>query len=620
MFTIFILSIISTLWYNLSVINSRMLKRNEAMDTPLAQRIQFEFVDYGIAAPDSLDASNCLYLDVGGELRIGVIDHHQFPTFKGSATKLAKENPELIRKAINPNDQNSPIRIIVHNNPDLDAVASAAMAIEILTGNPDDVATFRLSEYVNRVDSGRQGADRNNPYSLYSAFAQLLQNIAEQTSPEEMADLTEHKQACWNEAMKKGIQLVNYVLSKSREKDLSIEDIDAFSCPRCLQETRDRQYVKGDLMRYEAKLNTPETKARTIDLNLFSPEGKPKQTKGLLVRNVQGEKDPNRVMFFKDWARTDSKRNPDDNGFRFLSVVEENAINGHTQAWISIRPEDDLFSLIGLGPKLEEAEANKRIALYGLDKRWQDPDTGETKKVRYGYDNPDPWYDGRGHDFTMISTPNSGTALSTDEIEAIIVDYGCGKSIESLYNQMPDPEKLIEFDPDSDSAKEQKDKETELKAETIILDICFRDASKTGKQVTKKRKDIFISYPRTKLEWVKNNLLPRIKEICPEDQIFFDMNLLKSDASWLRDLGLGVQNAKVFIPVLCSDYDRSPWCCWEYEIAQICCIDQKTPIVMPVCMEKIQLPVYLKVNHAYNTWLDEWPNKLLADLEDLISK
>ena len=61
---------------------------------------------------------------------------------------------------------------------------------------------------------------------------------------------------------------------------------------------------------------------------------------------------------------------------------------------------------------------------YASDDRKQDPATGQPRPPRPGYDNADPWYDGRAHDYTIIDSPRGGTWLSADEIEAAFLEYG----------------------------------------------------------------------------------------------------------------------------------------------------------------------------------------------------
>jgi hypothetical protein len=90
---------------------------------------------------------------------------------------------------------------------------------------------------------------------------------------------------------------------------------------------------------------------------------------------------------------------------------------------LSVRPDSEA-SLQGLGDLLDQAEAQRRQEIYGVDDRAVDPATGLAKPPRPGYANSDPWYDGRGHRHTIVDAPGAGTVLTADEIEAIFLRFG----------------------------------------------------------------------------------------------------------------------------------------------------------------------------------------------------
>jgi hypothetical protein len=71
------------------------------------------------------------------------------------------------------------------------------------------------------------------------------------------------------------------------------------------------------------------------------------------------------------------------------------------------------LSLHGLGRALEQAECAARAGLGGPERlgppRWDDGSVN----------NADPWYDGRGHDYTIVASPSKQTVLDYNEIVAI---------------------------------------------------------------------------------------------------------------------------------------------------------------------------------------------------------
>jgi hypothetical protein len=68
-----------------------------------------------------------------------------------------------------------------------------------------------------------------------------------------------------------------------------------------------------------------------------------------------------------------------------------------------------LHQLRGLGELLEQRETEKRQA-WGQER--QGP-------PRPGYGPPDPWYDGRGHNYTIVDSPGEGTMLTWGEVKEI---------------------------------------------------------------------------------------------------------------------------------------------------------------------------------------------------------
>ncbi len=563
------------------------------------EKIQFEFVDYGYNAPQNLDDSNCLYLDVGSDLRVGVLDHHQFKIFKGSAARMVVRYPSYVRQAINLSRREN-IKLTVHKHPDLDSVAASAMALRLLQEDADD-AMFAMADYIDRVDSGRLGAQFSNPFSLYCAFFQLMSNINDWEKPEGVSD-AEEQQERWREAMIKGIRLVNYVIEKYRNEDIPVEAVDAFACPRCLG-SRDREHVQRDRDRYIASLNNPDTKARIVNLELPMLTGGCQEVKGLFVRNVQGYDNPNRVMFFKDWARTDCERNPESGGFSFLSVIEERAVDENAFCWVSLRPDDGLV-LVDLGKKLEDAERRVRIDKYGEDYRWLDSITGKKKEARKGFDHPDPWYDGRGHSYTIIVHPNAGTVLSADEIEKIVVEYGSGCEVGSLLNDIMK----------QDQKHEEGNYRDILESQTILLDRSFSLAEKQFGPPDQVIRPIFISYRRFRLDWVAKNLLEPLRSEYGEERVFLDLDHTGAGIYYIHRLGTAIQDAKAFIPVVCTEYENSAMCQWEYHVALTSFLNNNKPYILPVLYEDVDMPVYKSMHHFESVCHDGWLSRLVETL------
>jgi hypothetical protein len=553
-----------------------------------------------------LERSNRLFLDVGGDLRVGVLDHHHFRVFEASAARMVERFPDYVRGAVD-TDGSEPLTIVVHENPDLDSVVAAALALEVLEGEPDD-AVRRLAAYVDRVDSGRLGTCFGNPFSLYSAYAQILHDLTEQYASSGEDDGARK----WSEVMEAGIDLVRSVLGRARDQNLAIESIDAFACEKSLNRKRDREFALRDRERYESKMTSPDTRVRKVRVRLPLPIGGLQDLNGLLVRNVQGGNVQDRVLYFKDWARTDSSRNPESGGFPLLCVFEERAKGEKGRCWISLRPDDGPL-LTGLGRMLEEAEVRARMERLGEDSRWIDPKTNQTRDPRPGFENPDPWYDGRGHDHRIIETPADGTVLSADEIEAILLEYGRGIEAGCLLERLPGPESLLPEIPVG--ARERRVWDELAREQVRTLDLVYK-ASQEQKAETDtspvRHRDIFISYSRTRKAWIEQNLLPQLYEAFGAERVFMDLRNLNAGCGWLRELGEAIECGRVFIPVLSEEYDRSPWCQWESEMARMGQISCGCPVIVPLLLEPANLPVILKSLHGEAVWHDGWQDRLLG--------
>jgi serine/threonine-protein kinase len=367
--------------------------------------VRFAFVPYGQAAPPDLAGRNRLWLDVGNRLGPGVIDHHQ-QAGGGPTARLVRDHPELTDAAAAPNRAaDDPFTLVLHHHPDLDAVASAALARHYLARGEFPTGADRLIEYVARADAGESCVSPNQPFTLYAAFLRVAARslVAPATAAAER----------WLATARDGCRLIGFALEEAAG-GADLNRLDAFAAPGLFDEA-DRAAVRADVDRYRAKLADPATAARRVRLTLPGPGGTTGRVEGLVVRNVQNPGDPGRVAYFKDWARGD--------GHAALSVFVAEEPGHPRRCVLSVTPECGL-TLAGLGQLLDAAEAAERTKALGADDRKTNPATGEALPPRPGYDNADPWYDGRGHGYTIVDAPRSGTVLTADAIEAIFLNYG----------------------------------------------------------------------------------------------------------------------------------------------------------------------------------------------------
>ena len=158
---------------------------------------------------------------------------------------------------------------------------------------------------------------------------------------------------------------------------------------------------------------------------------------------------------------------------------------------------------------LDQAEAARRVELSGVDDRAVDTETGRPKPSRAGYANSDPWYDGRAHGDTIVDSPRSGTVLTAEEIEQIMVRFG-GRTEGEIV-----PLKLPEETPGSDPADHDS---TVRRLSTLVG--AWR--STHGPDPHVEPPDVFLSYPHGRLGWVEERLYKPLKAGAPDLTFFFD--------------------------------------------------------------------------------------------------
>ena len=325
-------------------------------------------------------------------------------------------HPDLVFESVAADrDPAASFPIVLHVDPDLDGVVSSYLAIALLTTGSSPPGADALARYVDLVDSGHIGLSQDQPFTLYAAYMLLANRLALRT----WRNAEDRYRAC----VEQGLSVVAFVSEQLAQARHSVLDIDALACPG-LFGPHDRDEIHRDLERYRAKLRDPRTHAKRLRLRLPGQFGGTQDVDALLVRDVQNPDDPHRVLFFKDWARTDRVLAAERAGFVALSVFMSRSIDGQkSRCLISVRPGDGV-SLSGLGAMLDQAEAARRVELSGVDDRAVDTETGRPKLSRAGYANSDPWYDGRAHGDTIVDSPRSGTVLTAEEIEQIMVRFG----------------------------------------------------------------------------------------------------------------------------------------------------------------------------------------------------
>jgi serine/threonine protein kinase len=389
--------------------------KHQAARRVRSESIRFAFAPPGSSPPPAGTVPDRLFLGVGNALRPGVIDQHHLHAYSGSTARLVVSNRNfVVQSPALDRDPAAPFTLVLPESPDFDCVVAAFLAAALLTTGELPSGADALVRYADKIDEGSVGHSLSNPFSPYAAYIHLLHREARRVWS------TDHE--LWRECVRQGLVLVAHSLEQSLRAGVALPSVDAFTCAPVIADT-DRADVQADIDRYQRKLAERAVRARVATLSLPGQFGGRVEVDTLLVRDVQNAGDPERCAFFKDWARTDRNRSPGGEGFLGLSVFVSETRHEVRHCILSVTA-DSGASLRGLAALLDRAESDRRRDLYGADDRLVDPVTGSAKAPRTGYDNSDPWYDGRAHGFTIVDSPHSGTLLTADEIEAVFLRFG----------------------------------------------------------------------------------------------------------------------------------------------------------------------------------------------------
>lgn len=304
----------------------------------------FSFIKAGLDVNSNEDK---LYLDVGNKLCLGIIDHHQLSNIKKSATSLVFENPNLIPTNLK--------KIIVHNSPDLDCLASSYLANYYYQFKEFPIFAKSLCEFLDKSDFGLKLENRINLSSLFSIIKSKCKNDFEST-----------------------------ILGHKLIEDLSKIGFDSGEIPLYYEKYKNE--IENDITIFNKDLIS----SNILTSKLFNKYTKNYESvKGLILKS------PNSKLF-KYWAR--------DGGYDLL-IVQLNK----RRVVISLKG-DSFYTLEGLGNKLNQLEDLKRKEL----------NITLNEENREGYNIPDPWYDGRSHEYTIIDSPRIGTQLELEDIINIL--------------------------------------------------------------------------------------------------------------------------------------------------------------------------------------------------------
>ena len=378
---------------------------------------RFGFVGPGTTAEP---VPGVLYIDVGGALREGIVDHHSDSDRNSCSTELTYRHREAVynhlmrdwlklhsERKISHGTEWNPV-LITHEFPDWDSVAAAFLAMYLIEEGDFPPYADALVHYVREVDQGRYPCSLKNPDTFYAIhLAYRAMQSVQRSSEEQML--------CGLEVIRRSVDLIG----AAREEVLlppvcSMEDF-LPGKPGATGWLEDpwfasaREILSADRVSFEKDL----ARARTIEhVRLPATDGGEAIHVPTLVAGA-----PMESRLHKEWVRSHGYPfficpfgGPNDSG----EAGGPNTI--FHRVVLSIDPNFDVGGrkphLLGLGFNLERSEVSHRKARHGgLDDRSGAPRFGD------GYcTNDDPWYDGRAFGHTIVDSPRSGTLIPFEEI------------------------------------------------------------------------------------------------------------------------------------------------------------------------------------------------------------
>lgn len=374
------------------------------MKNPSPINIKYRFVPMGATAPDPLP-SNEVWVDVGNRVAPRVFDHHSGDTSALSASHLILTNyKELLLEAVSPSHE---ITLVLHANPDLDAVTGAWLINKILLPGVDFKATPEYKTIVDIVSENDQGLIRTDtPERCWPIVMRLLIG-------NEYSDLDDEKTVVTSlKLLEKTLRILN--------QGGSMEDAaEAIITPsvEALIKKSNADYLE-DIKRatfFQTRLPSNSSENDKSDWVLVD---------GIFLHNPTS-------LLFKELVRCDKKNSPMKKGFPLLIVAWDVDMQADPPLRRYIISTDPLAGvhLKGLGKLLEEMEQAKenKLSIPLLPGRER---VGEGKG-RHGYNVASPWYDGRGHNFTIVDSPSvrigkknvCASILSPEEVLAVMSQF-----------------------------------------------------------------------------------------------------------------------------------------------------------------------------------------------------
>ena len=378
-------------------------------------KFDFEFVPMGTELEP---VKGKLALDVGNKIGKGVLDHHHH-IGKSCTVNVVIDHPEYVNEWIT----GDRVTFILHQSPDIDGTAAAYVSWRLLNDGKLPYGIDLVAEHIKAVDQGMVELPDPSaplPYEIYMISSNYIFDEYRDILQSEYAKLNSSKSNEKKEIalkiqsiihdrdfkiVQKGFAILDYLFHKI--ENIELENINLREAFRGYHPFKDEcKALERDYELYTQDLHDHK---RTRPFVIKLPKkgtSTPVEVSGLYWV------DPTPKLF-KLWARTDHINAEVGDAFVFMMVEFSNGGKNGKPRWVLSVDPNHPVDLVGLGSTLNHFEELKR----------QEKGIVLDEPPRSGYSIADPWYDGRGHDYTIVDTPIHGSCLDREDIENYIRSF-----------------------------------------------------------------------------------------------------------------------------------------------------------------------------------------------------
>lgn len=377
-------------------------------------------------------APDTVVVDVGGELCPGVIDHHSGTASACSAAALVVEHPDLVHAhLVGPwmdEARRREVRgivwrptIVTHVAPDFDAIASVAIVRQLVEDGGLPPWCHALAQYATEVDQGRELLRLEDGslelYPLVLMLSVLEASVVRVVARELCGDAGEESPDAAR--LQSGLALVRLWCEALAGSGARSADSAARIRLPAAHPAVSR--LSAELQRDFDRFRLARDQGHVRPLPVGGWAAVPVRDGDGLVRlraAISGSvEDVHRSSCGKHFLRAGlalPERHP-------LTVIRlPSAAPGRNRWIISVDPTSEgpggRACLAGLGVSLEVEEERRRGGLEGPANASR---RGSTR-FEFAPGIADPWYDGRGHQFTIVDSPHEGTVLDEADVLRIV--------------------------------------------------------------------------------------------------------------------------------------------------------------------------------------------------------